>query len=196
MASTLAAPEVITPEEFLAHYDAGYELLDGVVKERNVSRKSSLTEQKLGTVLGEFNETHGLGEVYSSSLGLQIFPLRPRHVPRADAVFVSKRKLDESVEPDTGFLTVVPDLLAEVVSPNDLAEELDAKVVDYLAAGVRLVWVIYPESRRAIVHRGDGSVSVVNEDGELDGEDVLPGFRCKLSRVLPPVPAAPKPAAG
>jgi Uma2 family endonuclease len=74
----------------------------------------------------------------------------------------------------------------EVLSPNDLAYEVDEKVLDYLAARARLVWVINPESRIVRVHRLDGSMSWLTELDYLDGEDVLPGFRHPVSQIFPP----------
>jgi Uma2 family endonuclease len=63
------------------------------------------------------------------------------------------------------------------------------KVVDYLTAGVRLVWVVHPTARMAVVYRPAGTAAWVLDQGELDGEDVVPGFRCRLSEVLlPPEP--------
>jgi Uma2 family endonuclease len=70
-----------------------------------------------------------------------------------------------------------------VISPNDLASEIDAKVEEYLAAGVQVVWVINPDSRIARIHRSD-SIRGVHEAEELEAEPVLPGFRCRLSDVF------------
>jgi Uma2 family endonuclease len=74
----------------------------------------------------------------------------------------------------------------EVLSPNDTTYELNVKLEDYRKAGVPLIWVIDPNSRVAMVHRGDGSVSHLSEDQEFSGEDVIPGFRCKLREILLP----------
>ena len=51
-------------------------------------------------------------------------------------------------------------------------------------AATRLVWVVDPERRVARVYRGDGSAAIVGADEALEGEDVLPGFSCRLSEVL------------
>jgi Uma2 family endonuclease len=59
-----------------------------------------------------------------------------------------------------------------------------SKVGDWLAAGVRLAFVVDPEQRRVRVYRADGSQCVVEENELLDGEDVLPGFHCGLSDFL------------
>ncbi len=116
-------------------------------------------------------------------MGLQFFPGRPRRIPRADFVFVSNERLG-AAEPDAPYLTVAPDLLAEVVSPSERAAQTDRTIQEYIDAGVRLVWVVYPEARRVLVYRADGSTQLVPFGGELDGEDVIPGFRLPLSELF------------
>src|SRR2546430_633799 len=79
---------------------------------------------------------------------------------------------------------LAPDLVVEVLSPDDRAGEVLAKVGDWLSAGCRLVWVVDPERRVARVYRHDGTETIVDETGALDGEDVLPGFSCALATIL------------
>jgi Uma2 family endonuclease len=76
---------------------------------------------------------------------------------------------------------MAPDLVVEVVSPSDRASEVSAKAATWLDAGVRPVWVVDPQVRLASVHHPDGLVTVLREDGVLDGEGVLPGFRLSLA---------------
>jgi Uma2 family endonuclease len=71
------------------------------------------------------------------------------------------------------------------IRPGDSAEELETKFDDYQKAGVSLIWVIYPRWRKAKVLRLDGRSTVLSEDDELSGEDVIPGFRCPLREILP-----------
>lgn len=79
----------------------------------------------------------------------------------------------------------VPDLVIEVVSPNDKIVELDTKTEAYLADGVRLIWVIYPHSRKAIVYAPDAEQPRhLNINGILDGEDVLPGFQLPVAKIF------------
>ena len=84
----------------------------------------------------------------------------------------------------SGFLELAPELIVEVLSPRDRPGEVLAKVADWLTAGTQLVWVVDPERRVARVYRGDGSEAIVGADEALEGEDVLPGFACRLSEVL------------
>ena len=72
-----------------------------------------------------------------------------------------------------------------MISPNDLWHEVEAKIREYLAAGVALVWVISSEIRIAYVHRRDGTISKLGETDELSGEDIIPGFRCLVSSIFP-----------
>ena len=83
-----------------------------------------------------------------------------------------------------GFDELTPDLAVEVLSPDDRAGKVQAKIDDWLAAGTLLVWVIDPRRRVARVHRADGSVSELTEQEYLVGENVLPGFTLSLARVL------------
>jgi Uma2 family endonuclease len=82
------------------------------------------------------------------------------------------------------YLELAPDLVIEVLSPNDRPGEILAKVADWLEAGSRLVWVIDPERRIGRIYRQDGTESSITADGQLDGEDVLPGFSCPLAVIL------------
>ena len=95
--------------------------------------------------------------------------------------------------PDRKYIP--PDLAVEVVSPNDLAYDVESKVVEYLDASVALVWVIDPEARTVRIYRRDGSISWLREHGELSGEEVLPGFQCRVAANFPEKTAG-KPAAG
>ncbi len=74
--------------------------------------------------------------------------------------------------------------MVEVLSHNDRPGETLAKIGDWLDAGARIVWVIDPERRIARVYRHNGSESLLREQDDLDGEDVLPGLRCKVSAIL------------
>lgn len=74
-----------------------------------------------------------------------------------------------------------PDLAVEIVSPSDRASEIQEKVSQYLAAGVRLVWVVDPRTRYAVVYSPSEAIRMVHAEGELEGGEVLPGFRLSLT---------------
>jgi Uma2 family endonuclease len=185
--STAVATEArrYTPEDLLALPDEKrYELVDGRLVERNMGAESSRVGLRLASRLDRFCEGHDVGTVWPADNGYQCFPHAPGLVRRPDVSVVKQGRLPGDVLPK-GWVRIRPDLAVEVVSPNDTAEELEEKLDDYDKAGVPLVWVIYPEARKARVFRIDGPPAVLAEEDELRGENIIPGFRCPLSEILP-----------
>lgn len=84
-----------------------------------------------------------------------------------------------------GFLETPPDLAVEILSPSSRAGEILEKVGEYLDGGARLVWVLDPGTRTATVYRSRKEIRMLTADDELDGEEVLPGFRARLVDVFP-----------
>ena len=124
---------------------------------------------------------HDLGMVFGQDTGFRI-RRDPDTVRAPDLAFVAREKA--ALVPRRGYPDLAPDLVAEILSPDDRAGEVLAKIGDWLEAGTRLVWVLDPERVESRVHRADGSIAIVALDGSLDGEDVLPGFACPLRDVL------------
>jgi Uma2 family endonuclease len=161
-----------------------YELIDGQLKERNVSVLSSHVALKIGSLFLIHCEREKLGWVLGTDLGYQCFPWRPRRVRRADVSFIRADRMTPE-QLSAGLATIPPDLAVEVISPNDGAEELVAKVEEYLRAGVQLIWVVSPETRTVQVIRSNRSMTWLRAEDELTGEDVLPGFRCRVESLFP-----------
>jgi Uma2 family endonuclease len=181
----------VTPEELLAMPDGGhYELIDGELRERKVSALSNLVAAEANRILGNHCRAHTLGWIFAAEHGYRCFPWKPSKVRRADVSFIRHDRYSLQQLSEDGFTTIPPDLTVEVVSPNDLVGQLDEKVEEYLRAGVRLVWVIHAAARAVQVFRSDRSVSWLWAADELSGEDVLPGFRCKVDDLFPKVSQA------
>ena len=102
---------------------------------------------------------------------------------RPDVAFVSYARWPESIVTRQPAWNVIPDLAVEIVSPTNLAEEIDNKISDYFRTGVRLVWVVYPDSGRVYVYQSPTQVTVSERTGTLDGGEVLPGFRLPIEQV-------------
>ena len=174
-----------TPEDLLAMPDGKiYELVNGRLVERKMGAESSWVGGQLHLQLGLFCRGHDLGIVWPADNGYQCFAHNPGRVRRPDVSFVKRGRLPGDVSP-RGWIRIPPDLVVEVVSPGDTAEELEEKLRDYRKAGVPRVWVIYPELRVAKVLRRDGPAAELEEADVLSGEDVIPGFRCPLREILP-----------
>ena len=175
-----------TPEDLLTMPDGDhYELVDGKLVETTMGAKSSWIAGELHGLIRNFNAETRLGWTLPAETSFQCFAEDPTRVRRPDTAFIRFGRLPDEELPD-GHIRIVPDLVVEVVSPNDLHDAVVIKVNEYLRAGVRLVWVVSPKSRQVEVLRADKSVSTLSEPDELDGEDVLPGFRCRISDFFPP----------
>ena len=173
-----------TPEDLLALPDYGrYELIDGQLVERKMGAKSSLAATNLLVLMGYFVRSNNLGLVFQADCGYQIFAEESGRVRFADGSFIRRGQLPEGRVPQ-GHCRVTPDLVIEAVSPNDTAYEVEDKIAQWLGAGVRLVWMLYPETQRVQVHRADGTVTKLRSEEQLSGEDVIPGFQCQLAEVF------------
>ena len=133
-------------------------------------------------LLDPFVLTHGLGEVFADGVGY-IIARAPDVVRIPDVSFIARGRLPAGGVPE-GFIPGAPDLAVEIVSPGDRAEEVYGKVREYLGAGTRLVWVVWPRHRAVTAYTPDGQARELAEDGELDGGDVLPGFRVRVAELF------------
>lgn len=83
-----------------------------------------------------------------------------------------------------GAVLRFPDLAVEVKSPTDSYRLMREKAAYYLANGVKLVWLVYPEKRIVDVYRADGEIQILAESDALGGGDVLPGFTMPVSDIF------------
>jgi Uma2 family endonuclease len=176
----------VEPEEFLAKRNSGaYELVDGCLVRRPMGAESSWVATRIICILGAFLEGKKLGLLFTSEASYQCFPDAPKKLRRADVSFVRRDRFPDDIVPKAQ-LKVPPDLAVEVVSPGDNAEELEKKVGEYLSAGARLVWVVYPTGRRVVIRRpataAAGRIAELLAQDTITGEDVIPGFACPVSR--------------
>ena len=100
-----------------------------------------------------------------------------------DIAFISASKRPLGTR-NTGYVEVIPDLVVEVVSPNDRLTQVNDKAQMWLRYGVPVVWVVYPDTRTVEIHQSDGSVATLDEDDALDGGLILPGFTCSVRDIF------------
>src|SRR5262249_42594845 len=142
--------DVLEPTDPIDTLDVpeGYELVDGQLRELAMGAKSSWVGGALYALLHDHCSQNNLGWAFPQETAYRGFGKR-KSVRKPDASFIRKGRLKNEELPE-GDLRIAPDLAVEAVSPNDTVYELDEKVEEYLAAGVRLVWVINPLTRVAI----------------------------------------------
>lgn len=153
----------------------GYELIDGTwVEKPEMGLAASIVTNLLQHALTGHVLPAALGSVAGAEGGYQLFANQPKSIRKPDVSFVAKGRMPSKVP--TGNGKFVPDFVAEVVSPNDEAEALEQKLDEYLRAGVRLVWVVYPNTQVVYVYRPDGTAARKTRTESLDGESVFPGL--------------------
>jgi Uma2 family endonuclease len=191
---TLAPSETgrkFSPEDLLAlPNERDLELLHGELVERTMGNESVFIAGQIFNLIFTHVRAHRLGWAFSDGAGYILCINGQDTVRKPDTSFVSFQRLPAQSEVPRGYYKLSPDLAVEVISPNDLAEEVDQKINDYLAAGVQLVWEVHPTSRTVSIHRADSSATRLKETDNLDGEAVLPGFQCRVSELfVVPLPA-------
>lgn len=178
------APALMTAEELLRTHvpNKRVELVRGVlVVHEPPGYQHGRVTAALALQLGNHVQASGLGAMVVGDAGFKIAS-DPDTVRGPDIAFIAGAR---APGPHTlGFPALGPDLVVEVLSPNDRPGEILAKIGDWLEGGARLVWVIDPGRRLARVYRQDGSETIVTAEEQLDGEGVLPGFSCQLASIL------------
>ncbi|WP_435005826.1 Uma2 family endonuclease [Tundrisphaera lichenicola] len=173
-----------TPEDLLTIQDRPMpELVDGQLLEREMGQRSDSIAATFLILLGVFVREHGLGLVNGAQGSYQIFPDEPNKVRIPDASFTRKERVPAG-GPFEGHGKIAPDLVIEVTSPNDTHLTVQAKVNDYLAAGVPLIWVAEPETKTVQVFRRNHTGVLLFVGDVLDGEEILPGFRCEVASLF------------
>lgn len=121
------------------------------------------------------------GKAFDSSTG---FLLPNGAIRSPDAAWVSPERWEALTPEQTAmFAAVCPDFVVALRSRSDRLPELQAKLAEYRENGARLGWLLDPVTRRVEVYRPGQAVEVLDDPGELSGENVLPGFRLELRRV-------------
>ncbi len=131
-------------------------------------------------VLGNYAKATLPAVVNGSQGGFQIFPQDPRKVRFPDVSFTRRDRLPGG-KAARGHGRVAPELVVEVISPNDLASEMQAKLADYDSAGVPWVLVVDPDSRSVVSYPSGEGRAILRVGDVIRGGDVLPGFECPVA---------------
>ena len=182
----MVATRLLTAEEFEAlNGDSGrYELIRGELRE------VPPMGMRHGEIGSEFHwrvaawvSQRRLGRVYISDTCFILDQGPPAVIVMPDVAFVREERLPPLAQRDR-YAPFAPDLAVEVRSPSQSRRDIEEKIFLYREARVPLLWYCEPRPRIVTVYRPDREPLVVGADGELDGEDVLPGFRLRLAEVF------------
>lgn len=187
-----AEDRVFTTEDLLAIPDDGIErwLIDGRIVEVGMTQRNkfhtgveALVSQHILNWRDTFPPPNGT--VHAGEAGVRL-RRNPDRTVGIDLVFLAADVSRVVMADDTTtIIDAVPTLAVEILSPSEVKEDTTRKLRLFRDAGVPLVWVIDPDFRTVVVHRPGVPPVMHNDAQELDGGDVLPGFRVPVARLFP-----------
>jgi Uma2 family endonuclease len=175
---------LMTGEELLHRPDLNpCELVDGrIVPLPPATVEHGEVEANLGSELRAWARSSGRGRALGGGVGLYI-RRNPDTVRAVDILFISKER---DLRPRAkGYFEIAPELVVEVLSPDDRMSRVREKLRDYFSAGVRVVWVVDSASRRVLVHRSLTDFTVLDDRQILTEEELLPGFSVPIAELFP-----------
>jgi Uma2 family endonuclease len=139
-----------------------------------------LTQTLIASLLLGFVRPRRLGWVATESG--TVLESDPDTIRGPDVAFYSITHLPA---PPIDYFEIAPDLVVEVLSPDDRRSRVRDKIREYISAGVRLVWLVDPETRTVLEYRGSLRGTEYDESDTITGADVLPDFSCRVAELFP-----------
>lgn len=159
-----------------------YELVDGDLVDMG---NSGMEHRGIGSFLGGLLAIHvrryQLGIVCDSSTA---FNLEQGNKQTPDVSFVARERLKGLKRPPHGYFQGAPDLVVEILSPNNTVEEIHQKITEYFDNGTRLLWVIHPDEKYVLVYHGIEPDQLLRPPDQLDGEAVVPNFAVEVAQLF------------
>ena len=182
----MGARTLVTAEDLIQMPDSERcELVRGeIVRMPPTGWSHGPVSSKFDRRIGLFVEQHRLGVVSTAEVGY-LLTRNPDTVRAPDVSFVSRERIPPGGVTE-GYVPFAPDLAVEIVSPSNSAVDISDKVEEYLAAGTRMVLVVFPRRRSVTAYLPGGEARVLHEDDILDGGDVLPGFAVRVGDFFEP----------
>ena len=175
--------ELVTGEELQAMGNIGRcELVEGrIVMHSPTGGSHGSIELNFGEALRAFVRPRKLGIVKVGEVGIYTHR-RPDTVRGADVLFISNERHAQLTS--SGYLDVAPELVVEVMSPDDRWSEVRLKLQEYFQIGVKLVWIADPDSRTVYAYRSLTDVREFTERDALSGDDVLPDLSVPVASLF------------
>ena len=174
----------------LARLPAGpsrYELIQGELRETAPAGPlHGRLAMQIGSSLYEHARSQQLGMVFAAETGFQLAH-HPDTVRAPVVAFVRQARIDAAEQlarsTDT-FWQGAPDLAVEVISPSDRYTDVEAKVLEWLDAGCRMVIVANPRQRVVTVYRSRAKIAILSASDTIDGDDVVPRWRLPVAELF------------
>ena len=182
MPAVATRSQLLTAEEYGGLPDLGYpsELVRGRIVRMNIPKPlHGLVCANIHFLLASFVKKHGLGWTFINDSGV-LTRRDPDSVRGPDVAYVSYKRLPKRTRLKQDYLDIAPELAFEVRSPDDRWSKLQAKVTEFLDAGVLVVCVVDPQDEFVLVYTPDEAPRKLTGDDVLKLPSVLPGFSLRV----------------
>ena len=172
--NNLEVKQPLTLEDFLQlpDVDESYELVEGsAIKKMSPKFFHSRLTASFWSELSSWS--NGCGQV-AIEWSVILKRRGKDWVPVPDLLYVSHERLPADWCEDAPC-PVLPELVIEIVSPDQTFNQLAQKAMDYLSAGVYRVWVVYPPMRSLTVFFADRPPETYRGDRLLT-DDLFPNL--------------------
>ncbi len=182
---TNITPALVTADELYDLPADGfrYELVQGVLSMMSpAGGRHGRLANRIAWILNNHVERHQLGVVFAAETGFLI-RTDPDTVLAPDVAFVRQSRF-ETIEDESRYLTLAPDLAIEVLSPGDRYVRVEAKILAWLDAGCRMVLVVDPEAETIQACRSRHQLQIFAQDEMIDCNEAVPNWQLKVSEVF------------
>ncbi|MEZ4904954.1 MAG: Uma2 family endonuclease [Spirosomataceae bacterium] len=149
----------------------------------NTGGKTGKRNADINFELVLWNREYQKGVVFDSSTAFKL----PNFAVRSpDAAWISDQRWNSLTEDEQErFPPIAPDFVVELMSTTDVLKKAQEKMLEYIANGVQLAWLIDPSSQIVFIYRADGTISKITDfNVSLSGEELLPQFEFSLKLLL------------
>ncbi len=178
-------PGTATEADALQYLERGakrlVELVDGVLVEKPMGQKESRMALFLGGLLVNYCDEHDLGWVSGADAASK---MRAGNVRLPDISVFPWEMFPDKEMPDEAVSSMCPWLGIEVLRESNTDAEIALKLKEFFGSGMKLAWIIDPETRTAKVHTAPKRFRLLNENSFLEGDPVIPGFSCLLKSIF------------
>ena len=160
-----------------------HELIRGELTTRPPTNgEHGVSTLNIAGILRDFLKANPIGVDAGAETGF-IISRNPDTVRAPDAAFIHNDRIPPGGVPKK-FWPLAPDLAVEILSPSDSYSEVMEKIDEWLTAGTRLVWVIDPAKKTVGVYAPHRQPRILKSADQLDGEQVLPGFKLAVAEIF------------
>ena len=179
----VATQPITTAEQLFLAPDLGRcELLRGeLIMMSPAGSEHGMIVAEIAGILRDFVKPRALGVVLGAETGFRVSS-NPDTVLAPDVAFIQTDRIRAGLP--KGYFPGAPDLAVEVLSPNDRAGEVLAKVQDWLSAGCTVVWVVDPKTQTVTIYGADRRAMILTSADTLTGGELLPGFSSSVAGIF------------